>query len=149
NLGDYFRANNMRYEVIAFATADETVKAYESGRCDAFTTDVSQLSAEKLKLTNANDHVILPEIISTKPLGPVVRHGDFQWFDGVQCVHFAMLNAEHRRVSAKNIDEALKSNLPEMRRLLGIEGNFVEQIGPTKDWVVRIVRHVGNYAEVC
>src|SRR5882672_11089796 len=79
NLADYFRANNMKYEVIAFATADETVKAYETGRCDAFTTDVSQLYAEKLKLTNANDHVILPEIISKEPLGPLVRHGDDQW----------------------------------------------------------------------
>jgi general L-amino acid transport system substrate-binding protein len=75
NLADYFRANNMKYEVIAFATADETVKAYESGRCDAFTTDVSQLYAEKLKLANANDHVILPEIVSKEPLAPVVRHG--------------------------------------------------------------------------
>src|SRR6266511_4831032 len=80
NLADYFRANNMKYEVIAFATADETVKAYDGGRCDVFTTDVSQLYAERLKLTNTNDHVILPEIISKEPLGPVVRHGDDQWF---------------------------------------------------------------------
>src|SRR2546430_14619779 len=90
NLADYFRANNMKYEVIAFGTADETIKAYESGRCDAFTTDVSQLYAEKLKLANANDHVILPEIVSKEPLAPVVRHGDDQWFDLVKWVHFAM-----------------------------------------------------------
>src|SRR5215207_8319899 len=99
NLGDYFRANNMRYEVIAFATADETIKAYDGGRCDVLTTDVSQLYAEKLKLTNANDHVILSEVISKEPLGPVVRHGDDQWFDIVKWVHFAMLNAEELGVS--------------------------------------------------
>ena len=81
NLADYFRANNMKYEVIAFGTADESIKAYEAGRCDVFTTDVSQLYAERLKLANANDHVILPEVISKEPLGPLVRQGDDQWFD--------------------------------------------------------------------
>ena len=148
NLADFFRANNMKYEVIAFATADETIKAYESGRCDVFTTDVSQLYAEKLKLANANDHVILPEIISKEPLGPVVRHGDDQWGDIVRWVHFAMLNAEELGVSSKTVDDALKSNLPEIRRLVGVEGNFGEQLGLTKDWVVRIVKQVGNFAEV-
>ena len=101
NLADYFRANNMKYEVIAFGTADETIKAYEAGRCDVFTTDVSQLYAEKLKLTNANDHVILPEIISKEPLGPLVRHGDDQWFDVVKWTLFAMLNAEELGVSSE------------------------------------------------
>jgi general L-amino acid transport system substrate-binding protein len=147
NLADYFRANNMKYEVIAFATADETVKAYETGRCDAFTTDVSQLYAEKLKLANANDHVILPEIVSKEPLGPVVRHGDDQWFDIVKWVHFAMINAEELGVSQKTVDEAVKSNLPEIRRLVGTEGAYGEQLGLTKDWIVRIVKHVGNYGE--
>ena len=148
NLADFFRANNMKYEVIAFATADETVKAYEAGRCDVFTTDVSQLYAEKLKLANANDHVILPEIVSKEPLGPLVRHGDDQWFDIVKWTHFAMLNAEELGVSSKNVDEAMKSNLPEIRRLLGVEGNYGEQLGLTKDWVVRILKQVGNYGEV-
>jgi general L-amino acid transport system substrate-binding protein len=147
NLADYFRANNMKYEVIAFSTADETVKAYETGRCDAFTTDVSQLYAEKLKLSNANDHVVLPEIISKEPLGPVVRHGDDQWFDIVKWVHFAMINAEELGVSQKTLDEALKSPLPEIRRLVGTEGAYGEQLGLTKDWVVRIIKHVGNYGE--
>jgi general L-amino acid transport system substrate-binding protein len=147
NLADYFRANNMKYEVIAFATADETVKAYETGRCDAFTTDVSQLYAEKLKLANANDHVILPEIISKEPLGPVVRHGDDQWFDIVKWVHFAMINAEELGVSQKTVDEAAKSNIPEIKRLVGTEGAYGEQLGLTKDWVVRIIKHVGNYGE--
>jgi len=148
NLADYFRSNNMKYEVIAFATADETVKAYESGRCDAFTTDVSQLYAEKLKLANASDHVILPEVISKEPLGPLVRHGDDQWFDIVKWVHFGMLNAEELGVASKNVDEATKSNQPEIRRLLGVESNFGEQLGLTKDWMVRVIKQVGNYGEV-
>jgi len=148
NLADYFRANNMKYEVIAFATADEMVKAYEAGRCDGMTTDMSQLYSEKLKLANANDHVILPEVISKEPLGPLVRHGDDQWFDVVKWVLFAMLNAEELGVSSKNIDEAQKTTVPEIKRLVGTEGAFGEQIGLTKDWVVRIVKHVGNYGEV-
>ncbi|HEY6257506.1 MAG TPA: amino acid ABC transporter substrate-binding protein [Xanthobacteraceae bacterium] len=147
NLADYFRANNMKYEVIAFVTADETVKAYEAGRCDAFTTDVSQLYAEKLKLANAADHVILPEIISKEPLAPAVRRGDDQWLTLVKWVQFAMLDAEELGVSSKTVDEALKSTQPEIKRLVGTEGVFGEQFGLTKDWVVRIVKQVGNYGE--
>jgi general L-amino acid transport system substrate-binding protein len=148
NLADYFRANNMKYEVIAFATADETVKAYESGRCDAFTTDVSQLYAEKLKLANPADHVILPEIISKEPLAPAVRRGDDQWLAVVKWVQFAMLDAEELGISSKTIDEAVKSTQPEIKRLVGTEGVYGEQLGLTKDWVVRIVKQVGNYGEV-
>jgi general L-amino acid transport system substrate-binding protein len=148
NLADYFRANNMKYEVVAFGTADETVKAYESGRCDVFTTDVSQLYSEKLKLSNANDHVILPEVISKEPLGPLVRHGDDQWFDVVKWVLYAMLNAEELGVSSKTLGDAMKSKQPEIRRMLGLDGSYGEQLGLTKDWVVRIVRHVGNYGEI-
>jgi len=148
NLADYFRANNMKYEVIAFVTADETVKAYEAGRCDAFSTDVSQLYAEKLKLSNASDHVILPEIISKEPLAPAVRRGDDQWLAIVKWVQFAMLDAEELGVSSKTVDEAAKSPQPEIKRMLGTEGTYGEQLGLTKDWVVRIVKHVGNYGEV-
>jgi len=148
NLADYFRANKMKYEVLALATADETIKAYDGGRCDVFTTDVSQLYAEKLKLTNANDHIILSEVISKEPLGPVVRHGDDQWFDIVKWVHFAMVNAEELGVSSKTVDEALKSDKPDVKRLVGTEGNYGEQLGLTKDWAVRIVKAVGNYGEV-
>ena len=148
NLADYFRANNMKYEVIAFNTADETIKAYEAGRCDVFTTDLSQLYAEKLKLAAPGEHVILPEIVSKEPLGPLVRHGDDQWFDVVKWTLFAMLNAEELGVSSRNVDEAAKSVQPEIRRLLGVEGNFGEQLGLSKDWVVRIVKQVGNYGEV-
>ena len=147
NLADYFRSNGMKYEVIAFVTADETVKAYEAGRCDAFTTDVSQLYAEKLKLSNPADHVILPEIISKEPLAPAVRRGDDQWLTLVRWVQFAMLDAEELGVSSKTIDEALKSPQPEIKRLLGTEAAFGEQLGLTKDWVVRIVKQVGNYGE--
>jgi general L-amino acid transport system substrate-binding protein len=148
NLADYFRANKMKYEVLALATGDETIKAYDAGRCDVFTTDVSQLYAERLKLTNPNDHVILPEIISKEPLATVVRHGDDQWFDLVKWVHFAMINAEELGVSSKTVDEMLKSDKPDVRRLLGTEGNFGELLGVSKDWVVRIVKAVGNYGEV-
>jgi general L-amino acid transport system substrate-binding protein len=147
NVADFFRARNMKYEVVAFNTADETIKAYEAGRCDVFTSDVSQLYAMRLKLANTADHVVLPEIISKEPLGPVVRHGDDQWFDIVKWVLFAMLNAEELNVTQKNLDEQLKSPNPEIKRLLGAEGNFGEQLGLTRDWVVRIVKQVGNYGE--
>jgi general L-amino acid transport system substrate-binding protein len=147
NLADYFRSNNMKYEVIAFVTADETVKSYEAGRCDAFTTDVSQLYAEKLKLSNPGDHVILPEIISKEPLAAAVRRGDDQWLAIVKWVQFAMLDAEELGVSSKTVDEAVKSTQPDIRRLVGTEGNYGEQLGLTKDWVVRIVKQVGNYGE--
>ena len=148
NLADYFRANKMKYEVLALATADETIKSYDAGRCDVFTTDVSQLYSEKLKLTNANDHIILSEVISKEPLGPAVRHGDDQWFDLIKWTHFAMINAEELGVSSKTIDEALKSDKPDVKRLVGTEGNMGEQLGLTKDWAVRIVKLVGNYGEV-
>jgi general L-amino acid transport system substrate-binding protein len=148
NLADYFLANNMKYEVVGFVTADETVKAYEAGRCDAFTTDVSQLVAEKLKLTNPVDHVILPEIISKEPMAPAVRRGDDQWFAIVKWVHFAMVDAEELGVSSKTVDEAMKSMQPEIKRLVGTEGAYGEQLGLTTDWVVRIVKLVGNYGEV-
>jgi len=147
NVADYFRARNMKYELVSFTTADETIKAYDAGRCDVFTSDVSQLYAMRLKLGTPTDHAVLPEVISKEPLGPVVRHGDDQWFDVVKWVLFATLNAEEMNITQKNIDEALKSANPEIKRLLGTEGNFGEQLGLTRDWVVRIVRHVGNYGE--
>ncbi len=147
NLADYFRSHNMQMKSVTFATANEAVKAYDAGRCDAYTTDASALYAERLRLANANDHIILPEIISKEPLGPVVRHGDDQWFDVVKWTLFGMLDAEELNVSSKNIDEMLKSNNPEIKRLVGTEGNFGEQLGLTKDWAVRIVKHVGNYGE--
>ena len=147
NLADYFKANNMKYEVIAFATADETIKAYEAGRCDSFTTDVSQLYAQRLKLATPADHQVLPEVISKEPLGPLVRHGDDQWFDVVKWTLFALVNAEEYGITQKNVDEMLKSDKPDIKRMLGTDGNLGEQLGLTKDWVVRIVKAVGNYGE--
>jgi len=148
NLADYFRANKMKLKTVTFMTNDETVKAYEAGRCDAFTTDASGLYAERLRFANPNDHVVLPEIISKEPLSPAVRHGDDQWFDIVKWVHYAMLNAEELGVGQKNINEALASAIPDVKRLVGTEGNYGEQLGLTKDWAVRIIKHVGNYGEV-
>jgi general L-amino acid transport system substrate-binding protein len=147
NLADYFKGNNMKYEVIAFATADDTIKAYESGRCDVFTTDQSGLYAERLKLANPADHVVLPEIISKEPLGPMVRHGDDQWFDIVKWALYAMVTAEELGITQKNVDEKAKSDNPELKRVLGSDGNLGEQLGLTKDWVIRIVKAVGNYGE--
>ena len=94
NLADYFRANKMKLKTVTFATATEAVKAYDAGRCDAYTTDASGLAGERLRLAQANDHIILQEIISKEPLGPAVRHGDDQWFDIVKWTHYAMVNAE-------------------------------------------------------
>ena len=147
NLADFFRSNNLKYEVVAFASADETFKAYDAGRCDAFTTDASGLYAERLKATNPDDHIVLPEIISKEPLGPVVRHGDNQWSDIVRWTHFAMLNAEELGVTQANVDQMLKSDNPEIKRLLGAEGKFGEAIGLPNDWAYRIIKHVGNYGE--
>jgi len=147
NLADYFKANNMKYEVIAFATADETIKAYEAGRCDSFTTDVSQLYAQRLKLATPADHQVLPEVISKEPLGPLVRHGDDQWFDVVKWTLFALVNAEEYGITQKNVDDMLKSDKPDVKRMLGTDGNLGEQLGLTKDWVVRIIKATGNYGE--
>jgi general L-amino acid transport system substrate-binding protein len=147
NLADYFRANKMKIKTATFATIDEAVKAYEAGRCDAFTTDQSGLYAQRLQLGQPEEHIVLPEIISKEPLGPSVRHGDDQWFDIVKWVHFAMLNAEEAGVTQKNLSEMLKSENPDIKRLLGTEGNYGEQLGLTKDWAYRIIKHVGNYGE--
>jgi general L-amino acid transport system substrate-binding protein len=148
NLADYFRANKMKLKTVTFATADEAIKAYDAGRCDAYTTDASGLAGERLRLANANDHIILPEIVSKEPLGPAVRHGDDQWFDIVKWTHFAMLNAEELGVTRANVDDQLKSDNPEVKRLLGSEGKHGEGLGLTNDWAFRIIKQVGNYGEI-
>ncbi|MFT0860079.1 amino acid ABC transporter substrate-binding protein [Ancylobacter sp. G4_0304] len=148
NVADFFRANKMEYEVIAFATADETIKAYDSGRCDVYTTDRSGLAAERLKLTNPDDHIVLSEIISKEPLGPVVRHGDDQWFDIVKWALFAQVNAEELGITSKNVDDMLKSENPEVKRIVGTEGKFGEGLGIGNDWAFQIVKQVGNYGEM-
>jgi general L-amino acid transport system substrate-binding protein len=148
NLADFFRANNLKYEVVAFATAAETFDAYNSGRCDAFTTDASGLYSERLKAANPDEHIVLPEIISKEPLGPSVRHGDNQWGDIVRWTHYAMINAEELGVTKANVDQMTKNDNPEIKRMLGSEGKFGEAIGLTNDWAYRIVKHVGNYGEI-
>ena len=147
NVADFFRSHKMQYEVVAFEKADEVVKAYDEGRCDVYTTDRSGLAAQRLKLKNPDEHIILPETISKEPLGPVVRQGDDQWFDLVKWTLFAMINAEELGVTSKNVDEMKKSNNPAIKRLLGIEGKFGENIGVSNDWAYNIIKQVGNYGE--
>ncbi len=147
NLADYFRAHAMKLEAVVFATDDETVKAYDSGRCDAYTTDASGLYAERLKLSAPDDNVVLPEIISKEPLGPSVRKDDVQWFEIVQWTHYAMVTAEELGVTQANVDQMLKSDNPSIRRLLGVDGDFGAGLGLTNDWAYRIIKAVGNYGE--
>ena len=148
NLADYFRANNMKYEEMKFGNLDDVIKVYDSGKCDVFTADVSQLHALRLNLSKPDDHVILPDVISKEPLAPVVRQRDDDWMMIVKWTLYAMINAEELGVNSKNIDEALKSKKPDVMRLVGTEGAYGEELGLTKDWAVRIIRHVGNYGEV-
>ena len=148
NVADYFRANNMEYELVAFEKSDEVVAAYDAGRCDVYTTDQSGLYAQRLKLTDPGAHKVLPEIISKEPLGPVVRQGDDQWFNIVKWVHFATLNAEELGVTMANVEEMKGSDNPSVRRLLGVEGEFGSDIGLENDWAAQVIAAVGNYGEV-
>jgi general L-amino acid transport system substrate-binding protein len=147
NLADFFRAHKMKLEAVVFATDEETVKAYDTGRCDAYTTDASGLYAERLKLAAPDDNIVLPEVISKEPLGPAVRKDDVQWFQIVQWSHYAMVAAEELGVTQANVDPMLKSDNPDVRRLLGVEGDFGASLGLTNDWAYRIVKAVGNYGE--
>ncbi|KQN72701.1 amino acid ABC transporter substrate-binding protein [Devosia sp. BK] len=147
NAADYFAANKMEFNTVVFVDQDEVVKAYEDGRCDVYTTDSSALAAERSKFANPDDHIILPEIISKEPLGPVVRSGDSQWFNLARWTYFALLEAEELGVTSANVDEMLGSDNPAIKRLLGVEGDFGTPLGITKDWAYQIVKLVGNYAE--
>jgi general L-amino acid transport system substrate-binding protein len=148
NVADFFRNNNMKFQVLALASANDAVRAYDDGKCTVLTSDTSQLFAERLRLKSPDEHVVLPDIISKEPLGPVVRFGDDQWLSIVKWTHYAMLNAEELGVSSVTVDEALKSTKPDVKRLVGTDENYGEHLGLTKDWAVRIIRHVGNYGEV-
>ncbi|MCG6965293.1 MAG: amino acid ABC transporter substrate-binding protein [Chromatiaceae bacterium] len=148
NLADYFRANKMSYTPITFDTSDQTIKAFEAGRCDALTSDQSQLYALRIKLSDPNSAMVLPEVISKEPLGPVVRQGDDEWFNIVKWSLFAMVNAEELGVTSANVDEMKASSTdPNVRRLLGIEGVKGEWMGIPDDWGYNIVKQVGNYGE--
>jgi len=148
NVSDYFRANAMKFDRVTLGGVDEAVKAYESGQCDTLTADISQLYALRLRLGKPGDHVILADVISKEPLAPVVRQKDDNWLMLVKWTAYAMLNAEELGINSKNVDEALKSKKPDVMRFVGTEGQYGPQLGLTKDWAVRIVRHVGNYGEV-
>lgn len=147
NVADYFRANNMDYKLVAFEKADEVVAAYDAGRCDVYTTDQSGLAAQRLKLSAPNDHIVLPEVISKEPLGPVVRHGDDQWFDIVKWTLFAMLESEEMGINSGNVDSMKGSDNPGIKRMLGIEGDIGKNLGLSADWAYNIVKQVGNYGE--
>ncbi len=149
NLGDYFRTNKLNYRPVVFEKANEAVAAYEGGRCDAFTTDRSGLAAQRVRLARPEDHMVLPEVISKEPLAPAVRHGDNQWGDIVRWTLNAMIIAEEKGVTSKNVDRKKeRSTDPEIRRLLGVEGDLGKGLGLSNDWAYQIIRQVGNYGEV-
>jgi general L-amino acid transport system substrate-binding protein len=148
NAADYFAANGLEYNPIVFIDQDEVVKAYEDGRCDVYTTDSSALAAERTRLGNPADHVILPEIISKEPLGPSVRQGDDVWLNITRWTYFALLNAEELGVTQANVDEMLGSDDPAIKRLLGVEGDFGAALGLSKDWAYNIIKSLGNYSEM-
>jgi general L-amino acid transport system substrate-binding protein len=149
NLADTFRKFGISAETVVFTGGDEALKAYESGRCDAYTTDGSALYAQRQKLSEPDDHEILNEAISKEPFGPVVRQGDDRWFNLVKWTHFALLDAEELGVAAANVESLREtSDTPEIRRLLGADNDFGAGLGLSKDWVVRIVKAVGNYGEI-
>lgn len=148
NLADYFTANNMEYNLVAFEEEPAVEDAYEAARCDALTTDASGLYGIRLTLANADDNIVLPEIISEEPLGPVVRQGDDQWFSLVKWVHFALINAEEAGVTQANLEEMKATTNQDIKRLLGIEEKFGEGLGLGNDWAYNIIKAVGNYGEI-
>jgi general L-amino acid transport system substrate-binding protein len=148
NITDFFRANGMSFNLVAFEKADEVVAAYDSGRCDVYTTDRSGLAAQRGKLTAPDSHMVLSEIISKEPLGPVVRQGDDQWFNIVRWSLNAMINAEELGITSANVNATDFNDVsPSVARLVGKEGNFGEELGLDNKWAYNIIRQVGNYAE--
>jgi general L-amino acid transport system substrate-binding protein len=148
NLADYFKANKMTYKPVVFEKLDETVQAYLAGRCDVYTTDQSGLYSIRVQQPKPDDHVVLPEIISKEPLGPSVRQGDDQWLTVVKWVHYALLNAEEAGITQANVGEMLNSTNPEIKRILGKDGELGKGIGLGNDFVVNVVKAVGNYGEL-
>ena len=148
NLADFFTSNGMALQEVVTSSTDESIKAYDAGLCSALTSDLSQLYALRLRLAKPRDQMILPDVISKEPLGPVVRDNDLRWISLVKWVYFAMINAEELGVSSRTIDQALRSQKPEVKRLVGTSGDFGEEIGLTNAWAANIIRYVGNYGEV-
>ena len=149
NLADFFRSNNISYEPVPIETNAEAQQQFLAGACDVYTTDASGLAATRATFENPGDYVVLPEIISKEPLGPLVRHGDNQWGDIVRWTLNALITAEELGVSSANIGELSGgTNNPEINRLLGTEGNLGEQLGLDADWAQRAIASVGNYGEI-
>lgn len=149
NTADWFRTRGLTYQVVTFANSEQTLGAYESGRCDAYSTDKSSLYGERLKTAHPEEHVILAEAISKEPFAPGVRQGDDAWRDLVAWTHYAMIDAEEAGIGQANV-EALRTETlsPDVKRILGVEGTYGQGLGLTTDWAYRIVRHVGNYGDV-
>jgi general L-amino acid transport system substrate-binding protein len=154
NLGDFDKANGLGMQPVKFKESDQARAAYDEGRCDAYTTDASGLAAERTGLKDPAAHVILPEIISKEPLGPVVRHGDDQWGDIVRWSHYAMLIGEEKGITSANVDEVKAANAEgaagadaEAQRMLGITDKMGEGLGISNDWAYNILKQVGNYSE--
>ena len=149
NLADFFRANRLDFKPVVIEKLDEVEAAYFSGRCDAYTTDRSGLAATRIgKAANPDDHVVLPEVISKEPLAPAVRHGDDEWFDIVKWSVFASIEAEEDGISAKNVDDKLKTDDPNVKRFLGVTPGMGKALGLDDKWAYNIVKQVGNYGEV-
>lgn len=148
NAADYFRTNGMKFTTVVFEKSDEVIAAYDAGRCDVYTTDQSGLYAYRPKLKNSAEHMVLPEIISKEPLGPVVRQGDDEWFNIARWTLFALVGGEELGVTSANVDKlAGTSKNPEIRRFLGLEGTMGKNLGLPADWAHKIVKQVGNYGE--
>lgn len=147
NLADYFRNQGMSYKPVVFDTAAQTSKGFDSGRCDVLTTDQSGLYALRLNLKDPASAVVLPEIISKEPLGPVVRQGDDVWFNIAKWTLNTMINAEEYGISSKNADQMLKSKDPNIKRILGVDGPKGKGLGLSDDWGYQVVKQVGNYGE--
>ena len=149
NLADFFKSNNITYTPVTVADDAEAQRQYEAGACDAFTTDASGLAATRAAMADPSAHIILPEIISKEPLGPVVRHGDNNWGDIVRWTYFALLIAEEKGITQANIDQvATSTNDPEVKRLLGLEGDMGAMMGLDKEWAKRAIAANGNYGEI-
>lgn len=148
NLADWARSTGVDIQPVVFEQNDETRLAYIAGRCDAFSTDASQLAGIRSALQNPADHVILPDIISKEPLAPAVRHGDDQWFDIVRWTVFALIEAEELGVTQANVDDMLGSDNPAIRRLLGNTGDHGPFMGLDRRWAYNVIKAVGNYGEI-
>ena len=148
NVADYFRANNMKMKPVVIESTPELAKTFFAGRCDVLTSDASQLASTRSVAPNPADYIILPELISKEPLGPVVRHGDDQWYDIVNFSVLAMIAAEELGITSKNVDQMVKSKDPKIQRFLGVTAGNGKALGIDEKWAYNIIKQVGNYGEV-